>query len=209
MTTAENERGLVAAGIVIRTNPPAQTLVTKGGEVTIVVSAGAPPIDVPNIMGTSEGQATAALSQFDVSVTSQDLPAGDPNDGKVVAQSVAGGQQLPAGSKITLTIGKAAAPTTTAAATTTTVAARTSDNHRPTRHLTLSARLGISLGTLDRVSRRDGRVDHRRAARRLRGVENRHRPAAVADDPAAPTAAPRRDAQGERPLPVRCLPGWS
>jgi serine/threonine-protein kinase len=131
VTVTTEEKSDVAAGIVIRTNPPAQTLVTKGGEVTIVVSAGAPPIDVPNVVGTSEGQARAALSQFDVSVTTQDLPAGDPSDGKVVAQSVAGGQQLPAGSKITLTIGKAAAPTTTAA-TTTTVAATTTTTGPPT-----------------------------------------------------------------------------
>ena len=120
VTVTTEETSDVAAGIVIRTNPRAQTLVTKGGEVTIIVSAGAPPIDVPNVVGTSEGQARTALSQFDISVTTQDLAAGDPNDGKVVAQSVAGGQQLPAGSKITLTIGKAAAPTTTAATTTTT-----------------------------------------------------------------------------------------
>jgi beta-lactam-binding protein with PASTA domain/predicted Ser/Thr protein kinase len=125
VTVTTEETSDVAAGIVIRTNPPAQTLVTKGGEVTIVVSAGAPPIDVPNVVGATESQARAALSQFDISVTSQDLSAGDPNDGKVVAQSVAGGQQLPAGSKITLTIGKAAAATTTAATTTTAAATTT------------------------------------------------------------------------------------
>jgi eukaryotic-like serine/threonine-protein kinase len=120
VTVTTEETSDVAAGIVIRTNPPAQTLVTKGGDVTIVVSAGAPPIEVPNVVGATEAQARAALSQFDVSTTIKDLAAGDPNDGKVVAQSVVSGQKLPAGSKITLTIGRAAAPTTTAATTTTT-----------------------------------------------------------------------------------------
>jgi eukaryotic-like serine/threonine-protein kinase len=119
----------VSAGLVVRTNPVAQTLVNKGGAVTIVVSAGAPAIDVPNVVGSTENQARATLGQFDVSVAVQDLPAGDPNDGRVTAQSVAAGQQLPAGSKITLTVGKAAAapppPPTAAPTTTTTVPATT------------------------------------------------------------------------------------
>jgi serine/threonine-protein kinase len=125
------ETNAVTAGLVVRTNPVAQTLVNKGGTVTIVISAGAPPIDVPNVVGTTEAQARAALQQFDVSITIQDLPAGDPNDGKVTSQSVAGGQQLPAGSKITLSVGKAAAPTTTAA-TTTTAAPTTTTTVAPT-----------------------------------------------------------------------------
>ena len=38
-------------------------------------------------------------------------PAGDGNDGRVIAQSIAGGQQAPAGSSIQLTVGRAAAAT--------------------------------------------------------------------------------------------------
>ena len=99
---------------------------------TIVVSSGAPPIDVPNVVGaTGEPRPAPRSSQFDVNITIQDLPAGDPNDGKVTSQSVAGGQQLPAGSKITLSVGKAAAATTTAA-TTTTAAPTTTTTVAPT-----------------------------------------------------------------------------
>jgi serine/threonine-protein kinase len=126
VTVTREQTSTVAEGLVIRTNPPAQTLVNKGGAVTIVVSSGAPALDVPNVVGTPEAQARAALGQFDISAVTQDLPAGDPNDGKVTAQSVAAGQQLPAGSKITITVGKAAAATTTQApAPTTTVAPTT------------------------------------------------------------------------------------
>jgi beta-lactam-binding protein with PASTA domain/predicted Ser/Thr protein kinase len=120
VNVTREETNDVAEGLVIRTNPQAQTLVSKGGQVTIVVSAGAPAIDVPNVVGTTEAQARAALAQFDVSTVVQDLPAGDPNDGKVTAQNVAQGQPLPAGSKITITIGRAAAATTTQPPTTTT-----------------------------------------------------------------------------------------
>ena len=78
------------------TRPP-QTLVAKGSQVTIVVSSGAPTAEVPNVVGQTEAAARAALAAFDVSVTSQDLPFGDGNDGRVTAQSVAGGQRAPEG----------------------------------------------------------------------------------------------------------------
>jgi eukaryotic-like serine/threonine-protein kinase len=135
VTVTREQTSTVAEGLVVRTNPPAQTLVNKGGAVTIVVSAGAPAVAVPNVVGSAEPQARAALAQFDVSAVLQDLAAGDPNDGKVTAQSVAAGQQLPAGSKITITVGRAAAAaatTTTQAPTTTTTIAPTTTTTAPT-----------------------------------------------------------------------------
>ena len=114
VVTSTEETLDVAAGLVIRTNPAAQTLVAKGSQVTIFVSSGAPTAEVPNVVGQTEAAARAALAAFDVSVTSQDLPFGDANDGRVTAQSVAGGQRAPEGSPIQLTVGRAGpAPTTT------------------------------------------------------------------------------------------------
>ena len=100
-------------------------MVAKGSQVTIFVSSGAPTVEVPNVVGRSEAAARAALSAFDVSVVIEDLPAGDANDGLVVAQSVAGGQRAPERSAIELVIGRAAAPPPTTAAPTTTAAPAT------------------------------------------------------------------------------------
>ena len=111
VSVTTEETNDVAAGLVIRTNPSVGTLVDIGGSITLVVSSGAPAVDVPNVIGQTESAARSQLAAFDVSVSYQDLPAGDGNDGKVIAQSIAGGQQAPAGSSIQLTVGRAAAPT--------------------------------------------------------------------------------------------------
>ncbi|MET0324845.1 MAG: PASTA domain-containing protein, partial [Ilumatobacteraceae bacterium] len=119
VSVTTEETNDVAAGLVIRTNPSVGTLVDIGGSITLVVSSGAPAVDVPNVIGQSESGARNQLAAFDVGVSFQELSAGDPNDGKVIAQSIAGGQKAPAGSSIQLTVGRAAAATTTVAPTTT------------------------------------------------------------------------------------------
>jgi serine/threonine-protein kinase len=131
VTVTERETAAVNAGLVIETNPPANTLVDVGGQVTLVVSSGAPSADVPNVVGMTEQEARSALAEFDVSVNGQNLAAGDPNDGRVTAQSVTPGQRAPIGSGVTITVGRAAATTTTAAPTTTTTAAATTTTLAP------------------------------------------------------------------------------
>jgi len=118
VTVTEEETTDVNPGLVIRTNPPGGTLVARGGQVTLVVSSGAPSAEVPSVIGMTENEARGALGQFDVNATSQDLPAGDANDGRVIAQSVSPGQRAPIGSAITITVGNAAEPTTTTTSTT-------------------------------------------------------------------------------------------
>ena len=61
VVTSTEETLEVAAGLVIRTNPAAQTLVAKGSQVTIFVSSGAPTAEVPNVVGQTEAAARAAL----------------------------------------------------------------------------------------------------------------------------------------------------
>jgi hypothetical protein len=113
VTVSREEDPDVAEGLVIRTEPPALTLVDKGAAVTVVVASGKATFEVPNMVGSNESDARAALSALVVAVTSQDLPAGDPSNGKVTAQSIAAGEQVRFGSKITITVGKGAAATTT------------------------------------------------------------------------------------------------
>ena len=125
VTVTERETAGVNAGLVIETNPPANTLVDVGGQVTLVVSRGAPQAEVPNVIGMTEQEARAALADFDVSTTTENLDAGDSNDGRVTAQSVNPGQPAPIGSPVTITIGRAEAATTTQAPTTTTTTTTT------------------------------------------------------------------------------------
>jgi len=50
-------------GVVVNTRPPAGTALSTGRNVTLVVSAGAPTITVPNVLGLRLDEAGIALSQ--------------------------------------------------------------------------------------------------------------------------------------------------
>jgi serine/threonine-protein kinase len=102
------ESDSVPEGVVIGTDPAPGELVDVGGPVTLIVSAGEPGVEVPDVTGESEGDARDELSQFDVVVTVEELDADDPADGLVIEQSIAAGQRVPAGTTIELTVGQAA-----------------------------------------------------------------------------------------------------
>ncbi len=110
VSTVAEESDSVAEGLVISTDPAPGQLVDVGGAVTLVVSAGAPGVEVPDVTGETEAEAREELTQFDVVVTSDELDAGSPNDGLVLSQSIAPGQLAPAGTTIELVVGVAADP---------------------------------------------------------------------------------------------------
>ena len=144
----------VAAGLVIRTNPAAQTLVAKGGagdDLRVERRARRPRCPTSS---ASPRRRPGRAGRFDVSVMFQDLPFGDGNDGRVIAQSVAGGQRAPEGRRSQLTVGRAAAPPPTTAAPTprpTTApptTAATDDHHHHRRGLIAVAWPVPSFGTV-------------------------------------------------------------
>ncbi len=112
----------VPAGTAIRTDPAAGELVAKASPVTLYVSSGQAPVKVPPVEGLSEAQARASITGkgLTVDVTYQNVPAGDPKDGKVITQSIASGTDVAPGTLVKLKVGKAPAATTTIATTTTT-----------------------------------------------------------------------------------------
>jgi serine/threonine-protein kinase len=112
----------VPQGTVIRTNPAAGTVLEVGQTVTLVVSAGREQVIVPNVVEKTEETARQelGLAGFEIQVTEQALPAGSPDDGRVLAQSPAGGQRADVGSTVSITVGRAEVlPTTTSTTTTT------------------------------------------------------------------------------------------
>jgi serine/threonine-protein kinase len=58
----------VAAGLVIDTKPPAGAQVKEHSTVVVNVSAGAPPVVVPDLSGTTQAQATAKLTDAGLAV---------------------------------------------------------------------------------------------------------------------------------------------
>ena len=120
MSTSREESDAVAEGLVIRTSPGSGELIDVGASVQLVVSSGAPGIEVPNVVGNTENAARNLLGQFDIDVSFEELNPGDSNDGRVLSQSISPGQLAPAGTTIVLVIGQAADPPPPTQATTTT-----------------------------------------------------------------------------------------
>jgi serine/threonine-protein kinase len=114
---------VVPAGVVIRSDPSPNTLVTRGSEVTLFVSAGPGRTTVPVLIGLSQQQAEELLLERDLiwelrEFEIQDLS--DPRIDVVFEQSLGAGEEVDKGATITFVIGRLVAPTTTDGATSTT-----------------------------------------------------------------------------------------
>jgi beta-lactam-binding protein with PASTA domain/serine/threonine protein kinase len=93
----------VEAGKVIGTRPKTGTAVKRDTQVTIELSQGPPPIDVPNLTGKTRAEAENTLKGlgFQVQITEQDTPGIPP--GTVVQQNPSGGKLSP-GQPVTLVV---------------------------------------------------------------------------------------------------------
>jgi serine/threonine-protein kinase len=117
----------VDQGKVLRTDPPAGQPLAPGNTVTVVVSTGKFAV-VPSVVGMPAAQAIGVLKQagFVPSLTTQLLPLGHPDDGKVLSQDPPPGQKLDAGSVVTIRVGTSSVPPTTQPPSTTTTSTTTS-----------------------------------------------------------------------------------
>jgi serine/threonine-protein kinase len=115
VNTTEEPNDTVTAGVVIRTDPPANTQADPGSTVTIVVSSGPAPVKVPNVEGQTESAARDTLQQAGLlqRVVYQDVPFGSPQSGRVIAQSIPPDTEVPRGSTVVITVGRELAPPTT------------------------------------------------------------------------------------------------
>ncbi len=112
----------VAAGSAIRTEPAFGGELAAGSPITLFVSTGVVQVQVPPVVGLTEATAKNQITtkNLTVNVTYVNVPAGDANDGRVMAQSPTGGNLVAPGSAVGLQVGRAVAPTTTSTTTTTT-----------------------------------------------------------------------------------------
>ncbi len=130
-TVDEEYSATVDEGLVIRTDPEANTEMQTGGTVLLVISLGPAPVDVPNLNGLTPGQAEAILDDIGLvlQVSNSTQPVADPGqNGLVVSQNPNVGATLFPGDIVTVTLGEFEPPptTTTTAPTTTTTAPTTS-----------------------------------------------------------------------------------
>jgi membrane peptidoglycan carboxypeptidase len=95
-------------GTVFDQDPKGGASATLGSRVTIMVSNGkAPTVTVPNVVGSAQAVATAALKDAGFEVQAVEEIVCDPNqDGVVLSQSPAGGKKAKQGTTVTITVGK-------------------------------------------------------------------------------------------------------
>ena len=97
----------VEEGVVIRTDPVADTPRPKGSSVTVVVSSGPAESTVPSVIGLTEANAINTLNSRGFSATVEEVPTDDPTqDGRVVDQDPAGNTTAPDGSQVTIFVGQ-------------------------------------------------------------------------------------------------------
>ena len=94
----------VAAGSVL-SQDPSTPQAPKGSEVQLVVSKGPPPVNLPNVIGKMQDEATKRLQAQDFQVAITEEFSNDVEEGRVISQSPSG-SQAPYGSTITLTVSK-------------------------------------------------------------------------------------------------------
>jgi serine/threonine-protein kinase len=96
----------VPAGRVISATPNEGQTVDRGTRVRLAVSRGAPPIEVPDVVGDDAGDATARLEGLGLEVKRVEEPS-DERPGTVTAQDPKAGAEARKGDAITLTVAQA------------------------------------------------------------------------------------------------------
>jgi serine/threonine-protein kinase len=118
---AREASSVVPAGEVTRTNPPAGASVPVGSTVTVYVSTGPPQVQVPSVIGKTQPQAQAILSNAGLQASFSTQAVTDPaQNGRVQSQSPAPGTSVSQGSTENVVIGSYQAPSTTTPTTPTT-----------------------------------------------------------------------------------------
>jgi eukaryotic-like serine/threonine-protein kinase len=101
----------VADGHVIRVHPAEGTILEQGERVTLVLSLGPPPVDVPNVVGEPFEKARDQMRKAKLEVGEVDRAYHESVDeGSVIRQSRRGGSQAPQGSEVDLVVSRGPAP---------------------------------------------------------------------------------------------------
>ncbi|MEI8050330.1 MAG: Stk1 family PASTA domain-containing Ser/Thr kinase [Actinomycetes bacterium] len=114
--------GNYAKGLVTASTPGGGATTQPGAAVALVLSSGSCQVIIQNVIGSSQGQATAILQAQGLSVSATTASAGcsASNTGSVVSQSPSGGVKVQSGSTVTIGVCPATPPTSSTTSTTST-----------------------------------------------------------------------------------------
>lgn len=94
----------VANGMVISQSPEAGNKAKKGDTVSLVISRGAEPIVMPDVLNKPEEEARAALADLRINVSTTSDYSNDIPEGNVISQSIVAGKTVEQGTTVTLVI---------------------------------------------------------------------------------------------------------
>jgi beta-lactam-binding protein with PASTA domain/predicted Ser/Thr protein kinase len=95
----------IAVGLVIRTNPPAESDVETGSFVDVIVSAGQEEFGVPNVIGENVDVAVSRIEAQGFTVGNREyVDTDDVDENLVIAQSPDGGSTAPPGTAVDLIV---------------------------------------------------------------------------------------------------------
>ena len=105
----------VEEGRVIKTNPAVNEEAAVGSTIKVFVSKGPlqKTVKVPDVLGKTSGDAKAILEKNKLTVTLEEIDTDEVDKGKVVSQSVSGGQYVDVNTEIVLQISTGEAATAT------------------------------------------------------------------------------------------------
>ena len=107
-STSEEASETIPEGLVIRTEPPAQSKLSPGSRVEIVISSGLPVMIVPSVTSLLEDSAVQILEEegFQINLIEELLPAESVNDGRVISQSPQSEIEVELGTIVTIVVGR-------------------------------------------------------------------------------------------------------
>ena len=108
VSVVEEASTTVDKGRVTRTEPIIGSALPRGSSITVFVSGASTQVSVPLVEGLTETEARNALNAAGLiwEIKYQNVPAGDPNDGRVISQSRQPDDLVDPGSRVVLVIGK-------------------------------------------------------------------------------------------------------
>lgn len=92
---------------MISTNPAAGIEVQHGSPVTVYVSSGPQEVNVPQVAGESQADATATLAAAGLKEIVVKREVGEPTAGTVISQTPAAGSPLKVGGQVTIVVAQA------------------------------------------------------------------------------------------------------
>ncbi|HWM11328.1 MAG TPA: PASTA domain-containing protein [Solirubrobacteraceae bacterium] len=115
----EEESSDEEPGTVLEQDPAAGAAVDRGDNVNLVIAAAPPDVEVPEVLGFTEEDATTDLEAAGFEVRVRDQEVTDPaQEGLVQDQAPDAGEERPEGSTIRIAIGRLAEPTPSPSPTT-------------------------------------------------------------------------------------------